>query len=188
MESIEEVTGIDLVLIVAVSQNGVIGKNGIIPWTIRDDLTRFKELTLGHPVIMGRKTYESIPLQFRPLPGRYNIVITHDKYLHDKGIYVAHSLEEAIDEAKKHSKVGENPPLAYVIGGGTIYQATMQLAKRLEITLVDVIIANGDAFFPVINRHEWQGVPVEYGKTIFDENGIPIKKDHSFVTYTRIKK
>ena len=167
----------DLVLIAAVSKNGVIGENGQMPWRIPEDLTRFKELTLGHPVIMGRKTYESIPHKFRPLPDRYNIVITRDKYFYDKGIYVVHSLEDAIEEAKKHLKVGENPPLAYVIGGGTIYYATMPLAKRLEITHVDRIITGGDTFFPLIHPTEWTSETIDYGEKII--------KEYSFIRYTR---
>lgn len=168
---------IDLVLIAAVSKNGVIGKNGQLPWRIHEDLTRFKELTLGHPVIMGRKTYESLPHRIRPLPDRYNIVMTNDPNFKDEGIYIAHSLEEAINQAEKKSKIGEHPPLVYVIGGQTIYTITMPLATQLEITHIDVMVDNGDAFFPRIDPYKWTSETIDYGERII--------KDYSFVRYTR---
>lgn len=82
--------------------------------------------------------------------------------------------------------ISENPQRAYVIGGETVYRAAMPLAKQLEITQVKRIVTGGDAFFPPINSHEWLVVPVNYGKTRFDENGIPVEKDYSFITYTKI--
>ncbi|MDP3990576.1 MAG: dihydrofolate reductase [archaeon] len=178
----------DLVLIAAVSINNVIGINGQMPWRIPEDLTRFKELTLGHPVIMGRNTYESIPNKFRPLQGRHNIVMTSNPDFRDNGIYIAHSLEEALAEADKAPLIGENPPLVYIIGGETVYRDTMPLATKLEITHVKRVVTDGDAFFPPINHHEWQGVPVDYGETEFNKDGIPIEKEYSFVTYTKTRR
>lgn len=167
----------DLILIAAVSINSVIGKNGQIPWNYDEDLTRFKKLTLGHPVIMGRKTYESLHHRVRPLPDRYNIVMTNDQNFKGEGIYIAHSLEEALTQAEKKTIPEENPPVAYVMGGQKIYEITMPLATQLEITHVNLMVKKGDAFFPRIHPADWTSEKIEYG-----EKGI---KDYSFVRYTR---
>src|SRR5476651_145819 len=102
-----------LSLYVAISKNGVIGKDSGLPWRLPSDLARFKEVTMGHPIVMGRKTYESIG---RPLPGRSNIVITHNKNFKAEGCIVVNSLEEALDQAQK-SEGGEE---IFIIGGSTI--------------------------------------------------------------------
>lgn len=128
---------------VAVGKNREIGKNGRLLWHISEDLKRFKELTLGHPVIMGRKTFESI-LQIlgKPLPGRINIVITRDQNWKYEGVLVFHSLEEAL--AKAH----ELDPVEIHIGGGAdLYKQALPFVDRLYLTLVDDT-KEADTYFP----------------------------------------
>lgn len=126
-------------LIAACSENRIIGKSGKIPWHLPDDFRRFKERTLGHVIIMGRKTHESIG---RPLPGRTNIVITRDATKEIPGCLLAASLEEAL--AKAQSIESEE---IFVIGGGQIYAEALPKAERLYLTVIHAIM-DGDAFFP----------------------------------------
>ena len=120
-----------------------IGKDNTLLWHLRDDLMRFKKLTIGHPCIMGRKTWESIPEKFRPLPGRTNVILTRDKSYSAKGALVTDSIEDAIDKAKNAHGGDE----IFIIGGAQIYKEAMPLADRLYVTEVDTDI-DGDAFFP----------------------------------------
>lgn len=120
----------------------VIGRNGKLPWHIPVDLKRFKTLTMGHPIIMGRKTYESIG---KVLPGRTNIVITRNEMFSGPGIVVAHSVEEAINKAAEQD--GQE---IFIIGGAEIYRQTMAIADRLYLTFVQDN-STGDIFFPVWN-------------------------------------
>ncbi len=128
-------------IIAAVSDNLVIGKEGIIPWRIPEDMQRFKSLTVGHSVVMGRKTYDSIPAKFRPLPGRENIVLTRDETYRETGIVVAHSLDDALMKALNYH------PKIFVIGGGQVYAEAIHRADRLELTIVEGEF-EGDTFFP----------------------------------------
>ena len=118
----------------------VIGKKGRMPWYIPEELKRFKSITIGHPIIMGRKTHESIG---KALPGRTNIVISRDLSYQAMGIIVVHSLEEALREAV--GKPGDKE--VFVIGGGEIYQQALPLADKLYLTVIDQEI-EGDTFFP----------------------------------------
>lgn len=128
-------------IIVAVAgSKRVIGKAGGMPWHIPEELKRFKEITLGHPIIMGRRTYESIG---KVLPGRTNIVITRDQSYLEEGIIVVHSLEEALRFAQNQSGNDE----VFVIGGGEIYRQALPLADKLYLTVIDREI-EGDTFFP----------------------------------------
>lgn len=136
-----------LSIIVAVSENGVIGLNNQLIWRLPDDLKRFKKLTLGHPMIMGRKTFESIG---KPLPGRQSIIITRDKNFSFEGTIVVHSLEDAVEEAKK---TGTDE--AFVIGGGDIYQQVQEISDKLYITEVHTE-TKGDTFFKIENPDLWQ--------------------------------
>lgn len=128
-------------LIWAQSTSGVIGRDGSIPWRLPEDLAHFKELTLGHPVVMGRLTWESLPTAVRPLPGRRNIVITRSTDYTADGAEVVHALTDA--------------PLdgAWVIGGGQIYAQALPLAGRCEVTEVDIDLEpeSGDALAPVFD-------------------------------------
>lgn len=138
-------------LVVAVSANGVIGRAGGLPWRLRDDMAYFQKVTMGHPVVMGRKTYESIPAKFRPLAGRRNIVVSRSRELQE-GAEVVGSLEEAY----KLCGTGE----IMVLGGGQIYEQALAGADRLYVTEVAVTV-EGDAFFPKIDKSVWKEVSRE---------------------------
>lgn len=133
-------------LIAALGNNRALGYKNKLPWHIPADLKRFKALTTGHPIIMGRKTYESIG---RPLPNRTNIVITRDKNLAIQGCVVCGSLEEAV---KKALAVASEE--IFVIGGGQIYEQALPLVTKMYLTFVDAA-PDGDAFFPVYNEADW---------------------------------
>jgi dihydrofolate reductase len=140
-----------IALVVAVSRNGVIGRDGGLPWHISSDLKRFKAITMGKPVIMGRKTWESLPK--RPLPGRPNIVVTRQaNYAADGAIVVA-------DVAAAISAAGDVEEIA-VIGGGEIYRVVFPRADRIYLTEVDMDVA-GDTHFPKLATGEWREVARE---------------------------
>ena len=152
----------NLSLIVAVANNHVIGINNTLPWHLPEDLKRFRALTTGHHIIMGRKTYESLG---RLLPGRTTVIVTRNKDYKLEGALVAHSLQAALDLCL-------NDVEAFVIGGAELYQDGLKLANKLYITEVDLEVA-GDAFFPAIDMQEWletsreahtsaQGLPFTY--------------------------
>lgn len=149
-------------IIAAVSENGVIGNKGRLPWHLPDDMKHFRILTEGHPVIMGRKTYASIPEHHRPLPGRQNIVITRQKGLQIPGCEVVHSLEEALDSCLK-SNVSSPTKEVFVIGGGEIYREALPFAQRIYLTRVHATV-DGDAFFPEIPLQEWERIREERHK------------------------
>lgn len=154
-----------LVLIAAMDQNRVIGKDGRIPWEpLSEDLKQFRRLTLYHPVIMGRKTWESLPEEYQPLPLRLNIVLSRQEGYVAKGAVMVHSLVSAL--AGLHQYLlphhwrpflpdGFKKDAAYVIGGQQIYEQALPLADRLELTTLDKIV-EGDAYFPEFNREEWE--------------------------------
>ncbi len=130
-------------IIAAIGKNNrALGKDGDLLWKIPEDLKRFKELTSGHPVIMGRKTWESLPEKFRPLPGRANIVVTRQADYFAKDAIVATTLEDALIRAQE---TGDGN--IFVIGGGEIYTAALPRADRLYLTLIDEE-KEGDSFFP----------------------------------------
>lgn len=142
----------------AMDEKRGIGRNGQIPWKIPEDMRHFKELTMGHPVIMGRVTWESIPARFRPLPGRNNIVVTRSSDMYIPGVAIAHSVAQAINiayliDAERIS----------IIGGAQIYKQGLPLANRLDLTLLEGDF-NCDAFFPdyeglfqeVVYQTDWQ--------------------------------
>lgn len=133
-----------VVVVAAMARGRVIGRAGDMPWHLPADLAHFKALTLGHPVLMGRRTFESIG---RPLPGRTNIVISRGCPDLPEGVQLAASLEQAMSLAGAAEQL-------MVIGGGQIYQAALPLADRLELTLIDARI-DGDTFFPQFDPAEW---------------------------------
>jgi dihydrofolate reductase len=137
-----------VVLVVAVAENGVIGSHGRLPWRIPEDMKRFKSLTMGKPVIMGRKTWESLPK--KPLPGRSNIVLTSDPAVRASGASVAHSFDAALAEAEK-----ENPIEIMVIGGEAVFAAALPHASRIHWTEVNAQ-PEGDAFMPALNSSHWR--------------------------------
>ncbi len=154
-------------IIVAVAENGVIGDGERMPWHISADLKHFKEITTGHSVIMGRKTFESLG---RPLPNRRNIVITRDVTYTAVGVEVVHSLEEAIALTKDNDN--------FIIGGGEIYRQAMPFADRLYITHIRATF-EGKTTFPEIDEKHWH--IVEQSET-FEENGIRFE----YITYERV--
>ncbi|MFZ2267470.1 MAG: dihydrofolate reductase [Azonexus sp.] len=138
----------EIVIIVAVAQNRVIGKDNQLIWNIPEDMAHFKALTAGHSVLMGRKTWESLPPRFRPLPGRRNIVISRQADYAAPGAELANSLEDGLALAASDVTV-------FIIGGADIYQQALPLADRLEITEVE-LSPEGDSWFPEIPAAEWQ--------------------------------
>jgi len=137
-----------LSLIVAAAENGVIGKDNQLLWRLPDDLKRFKQLTLGHPIIMGRKTFESIG---QPLPGRTSIVITRSSSYEAEGIEVVDSLEKAINKARQQG-TGE----AFIIGGGEVYREALagNQVSKIHLTRVQTEIG-GDTFFRIPREEDW---------------------------------
>ncbi len=154
-----------LTLIAAIAQNNCIGKKNALPWYLPEDLKRFKKLTTGHTVLMGRKTWESIPAQHRPLPKRINIVITRQAdYPLPEGVLRYGSIAEAIAAHPNQT--------IFVIGGAEIYNQTIAHADTLEITEIHRIV-DGDAFFPAIDPAHWK------------ETAREDHPEYSFVTYER---
>ena len=161
----------ELTLIVAAGENNAIGKDNDLIWHLSNDLKRFKSLTNGHHIIMGRKTFESFP---KPLPNRTHIVITRQTdYKVPSGVIVVNSLADAIDAAKS-----DNQP--FIIGGGEIYKQALALVDKLEITRVHAIFENADTFFPEIDNTKWQ----EINRTT---HNVDEKHAHafSFITYLK---
>ena len=141
---------VKLSLIVAVAENGVIGKDNDLPWKLSSDLKYFKATTMGKPIIMGRKTFQSIG---KPLPGRVNIVITRDASFAVEGVITAHTLEMALEVGKSLAEA-RGVDEVMVIGGAEIYALTLPDADRLYLTRVHGEVA-GDAFFPSLNPDDW---------------------------------
>lgn len=138
----------NLVLIAALARNGVIGINNTLPWHLPEDMKHFREATRGKPVIMGRKTWESLPDTFRPLPGRHNIVVSRNPTYQADGATVVSSLTAALDAAV-------NADDAFVIGGAELYRQALPLARRMVLTRIEQDF-EGDAHFPSFTDADWQ--------------------------------
>ena len=164
-----------LSVIVAVAENGVVGKNNALPWYLPADLQYFKRVTLGKPVVMGRKTFESIG---RPLPGRTNIVISSNRDYASEGVTVVPSLADALSYAREVAIIDGEEELM-VIGGATIYTAAIPLAERLYVTEVHACV-EGDAFLGEVDWRQWR----ECGRE-FHAAEAPNVYDFSFVVYDR---
>jgi len=156
-------------LILARARNGVVGKDGAMPWHLPEDLARFKRLTMGCPVIMGRKTWDSLPPRFRPLPGRANVVITRQGDWQAEGATRAASLSQALS-------LCADAPQAWVIGGAEIWAQALPLADTAEVTEIDADF-EGDVFAPHFDA-QWQEVAREQHQSA---NRLPF----SFATYRR---
>jgi dihydrofolate reductase len=160
-------------IVAAMSRNRVIGMGGAIPWKIPEDLRRFRELTLGHAVIMGRKTFESIG---RPLAGRRNIVVTHQENYSREGIVTVHSLAEAIESS------GQDEEL-FICGGSEIYKQALPLCSKIYLTIVGLDI-EGDTFFPILPDDDFRELSREIisacpsAQFIILENIIPAHGDN----------
>ncbi len=170
-------------IIAAIGKNRELGKDNKLLWHIGQDFKRFKDLTSGHVVIMGRKTYESLPEKFRPLPNRINIIITRNKNVVEQFIapeingamnrtttIFSHSVENAINKAKEFDKE------IFIIGGASIYQQGIKFANKLYLTLVDKEYPEADAFFPEYS---------EFKKKVFEEDHAEGDIKFKFVELTR---
>lgn len=168
----------ELVLVVAVARNGCIGRNNQLPWHIPADLKHFKAITSGHPVLMGRKTYQSILNQLgKPLPNRHHYVLTRDSAWraqpeHQSQVESVDSVEQALWQAEL-----KNEPMLMVVGGADVYAQTLAMADRIEMTEVLADI-DGDAFFPALNASDWDKTVLEEGQS---EQGL----DYRFCRLTR---
>ena len=147
----------DIAIYVAIAENGVIGREGGLPWRLSSDLKRFKAGTMGKPIIMGRKTWQGLG---RPLPGRLNIVVTRDRSFRAEGAEVAASLADAIALAKARARCMAGADEICVIGGGEIYTQALPLADRLNVTHV-LGEVDGDTRFPPIDPKIWRVVSTE---------------------------
>ncbi len=158
-----------ITIIAAIAENGALGKDNQLIWHLPADLKRFKKVTLGHHIIMGRKTFESLG---KPLPNRTTIIITRNKNYTQKNCIVVNSLNDAIEAAKED-------PNPYILGGAEIYKQAMKIANKLDLTLVHHNF-EADAFFPEIDLNIWQETTREDFKS--DETN---KYNYSFITYLR---
>lgn len=156
-------------LIWAQSTSGVIGRDGAIPWQLPEDMARFKDLTMGHTVIMGRRTWESLPVKFRPLPGRRNVVLTRNPHYEAQGAEVITSLDDVLAL-----------PDTWVIGGSEIYHLAMPAATRCEVTEVeiDLRLEDEDALAPMLNE-SWLGTAGDWQDS---SSGLRYR----FISYVRV--
>lgn len=168
-------TNIKTTIVVAVSRNGIIGRDGDMPWRLSTDLKRFKALTIGKPVIMGRKTFQSIG---KPLPGRPNIVITRDAGFAAHGVETVHSLAAAVDRAAALAREAGTDEIC-VIGGGEIYRQAIATADILHVTHVEAEVS-GDTAFPDIDPAVWSA-DEEFDVPAGEKDTYPTR----FVTYRR---
>ena len=153
-------------LIVARARNGVIGAGGTIPWRVPGEMAYFKQVTLGHPIVMGRKTWESLPR--RPLPGRRNLVVTRDRNYIAEGAEVVASLEEALARCADAHEV-------FVIGGAELFALALPRVTRAFVTEIDLEV-DGDVHFPALDPAQWREVSRRRGAT---------EPTHDFVVYER---
>lgn len=158
-----------IALIVAMASNRTIGLNNTLPWRCPEDLKHFKTLTMGHPMIMGRKTFDSIG---RPLPGRTTVVVTRDRNLKIDGCLISHSLPEAIAACGNDTEI-------FIVGGADIYAQAMPLVDTLYITEIQQDV-EGDAHFPDLDQSTWQEVAREK-----HSQQLPQPLEYHFVTYQR---
>ena len=146
-------SGVDIALVAALDRDFAIGRGNALPWSLPDDLKRFKALTLGHPILMGRKTAESLG---RALPGRRNLVMTRSGRVPFEGMEAVGSIDEAITRAAEATTTAPaTRPVLMVIGGGEVYAQALPLASRLHLTWVDTRVEEADAWFPRFDPAHW---------------------------------
>lgn len=158
-----------ITIIAAIAENNALGKDNQLIWHLPADLKRFKQVTLNHHIIMGRKTFESLG---KPLPNRTSIIITRNKNFNAEGCIVVHTLDEALEAAA----TDDNP---YILGGAEIYKQAIEIADKLDLTFVHNTF-NADAFFPKIDTSIWKETSRQHFKA--DEKN---KYDYSFVSYSK---
>ncbi len=170
-----------LSILVAMAKNRIIGKNNALPWYLPADLKHFKSLTMGHTIIMGRKTYESIG---KPLPGRKNIIVTRRTDFRVNGATVVHSLDVAFG-AHKSGAFSDQDDENFIIGGADLYRQTIALSQRMYITEIQHAF-DGDTYFPEFDRSEWCELSREHH---FSESGKTEEPplEYHFVTLERVK-
>ncbi|MCH5642454.1 MULTISPECIES: dihydrofolate reductase [unclassified Gordonia (in: high G+C Gram-positive bacteria)] len=159
-----------ITLLWAQDRVGAIGRDSTIPWRVPEDMRRFRELTGADPVIMGRKTWESLPARFRPLPGRRNVVITRSATYTADGAEIVHTVDDAL-------ALVDGP--VTVIGGGQIYEASMEIATHLRVTEIDILVEGADAFAPEIDPYRWDTAGA--GEWLSSTTGLRYR----FVDYVR---
>jgi dihydrofolate reductase len=157
-------------LVAAVARGGVIGRDGTLPWHLPEDMAHFREVTVGHPVLMGRKTWESLPDRFRPLPGRRNVVVTRNPSWAAAGAERAGSLEAALSLVAGAERVA-------VIGGAELFAAALPLADELLVTEIDLDV-EGDTFFPPLD-------PAQFTQAVREPHVAADGTRYAFVTYGR---
>jgi len=162
----------EVAIVVAMTEEGVIGREGEMPWHYPEDLAHFRETTMGHPVVMGRVTYESIAAALGgPLPGRTNVVLTSRELDLPEGAIAVDSIEAALDVAREAHDDADSGTV-YVAGGGSVYEQFLPRADRLEVTEIHATY-EGDTSFPEVDWSEWEAV------------GRDDREELSFVTYER---
>lgn len=159
-------------IIVAMASNRVIGLNNQMPWHLSADLKKFKKITMGSPILMGRKTYESIG---RPLPGRSNIIISRNPAYQQEGCLVFDDIDKAIVSCQEYDEV-------FVIGGATFYEAMLPQANILYLTQIHAEF-KGDTFFPIINKQEWTEISRE---DVSNDQSVDF--DYSFIKLEKVEK
>jgi dihydrofolate reductase len=159
-----------IAIVVAAAENNVIGKDNGLIWHLPADLRHFKQITMGHPILMGRKTYESIG---KPLPGRTSIIVTTQKDYEAEGCIVTHSLQEALEKAKQLDEA------IYIIGGAEIYKRALPLTDTIYLTRLHHTF-DGDVYFPELKEAEWESMEQEHHEP--DEKN---KYSYSFLTLKR---
>jgi dihydrofolate reductase len=165
---------VSLALVWAQTPTGIIGRDGTLPWHVPEDMAHFRDLTRGHPVIMGRATWASLPTRFRPLPGRDNVVLTRSPEFEAPGALVVHGIDEAL------RLVGDRD--AWVIGGGEVYRTFLPLAHRVEVTVMSLDVG-GDTRAPALDSGSWRraGVDPDRGWHVSSAGGTRYR----FETYLR---
>lgn len=157
-------------IVAAIARGGVIGRDNAIPWRVPEDARHFRALTMGHPVVMGRRTWDSLPARYRPLPGRRNVVLSRDPDWQAAGAERAGSLDEAL-------RLLDGVPRLFVIGGADVYAAALPIADDLLLTEIDADV-DGDRVFPPFDA---EGFAETARERLVSGAGVPV----SFVTYTR---
>ena len=167
-------------IIVAMDEQGVIGVNGGLPWRLSDDLKHFKKITMGHPIVMGRKTYDSIG---HPLPGRENIILTRQTDYHPEGTTIIHNLKEIIGEHETKNteqRTKNTEPETFIIGGSQIFKQALPLANKIYLTLIHKNF-EGDTFFPEFDLEKDFQIIEKSEILISEKNHIP----YQFITAIR---